>query len=369
MGITAGNRLTALDAFRGLTIAGMILVNDPGNWRYVYRPLRHAEWIGCTPTDLVFPFFLFIVGVAMWYSFKKFDHKPTVQVWKKIFVRAALIFLIGLLLNAFPFYDMELTSFRIMGVLQRIAVAFLFGAIICMSVPRKYLHWVAAAILLGYWGLLAFFGGEDPYGLETNIARQIDLAILGENHVWGGFGIPFDPEGLISSIPAVATVIIGFLIGSYIDRTQLRRPALSTLVAVGAIGVGLGLVWGQSFPIIKGLWTSSYVVYTAGLATILLALFLWLIDMKGYRRWAQPLVVFGMNPLFIYALSGIIIQVMGMIKIGGGMGRTSLREGIYNELAAVFGEMNGSLGFALLYVGLHWLIAWWMFQKKIFIKV
>ncbi len=369
MALTTGKRLTALDAFRGLTIAGMILVNTPGSWNYVYPPLRHADWIGCTPTDLVFPFFLFIVGVAMWYSFKKFDHRPTPQVWKKIFKRAALIFLIGVLLHAFPFYGKELATFRIMGVLQRIAVAFLFGAIICMSVPKKYLHWVGAAILIGYWGLLAYFGGDDPYSLEHNIARQIDLAILGEAHVWHGFGIAFDPEGLVSSIPAVATVIIGFLIGSYIDRTKLQRPALSSLVAIGAIGVGLGIVWGQSFPMIKGLWTSSYVVYTAGLATLLLALFLWLIDIKGYKKWAQPLVVFGMNPLFIFALSGIIIRILGMIKLGSGPATISLRGAIYNELAAVFGEMNGSLGFALLYVGLHWLIASWMFRKKIFIKV
>jgi len=369
MGVAIGKRLTALDAFRGLTIAGMILVNNPGSWKNVYAPLRHAEWIGCTPTDLVFPFFLFIVGVAMWYSFKKFDHKPTPQVWVKIFKRAALIFLIGLLLNAFPFYDMDLGTFRIMGVLQRIAVAFLFGAIICISVSKKYLHWVAAAILIGYWGLLAFFGGDDPYSLESNVAGQIDLAIFGDNHVYHGFGIPFDPEGLVSSIPAIATVIIGFLIGSYIDRTRLQRPALSTLVAVGAIGVGLGIVWGQSFPIIKGLWTSSYVVYTAGLATIILSLFLWLIDIKGFKKWAHPLVVFGLNPLFIFALSGIIITILGLIKVGSGPTATSLRGACYIELAAVFGDMNGSLAFALLYVGLHWLIALWMFQRKIFIKV
>jgi predicted acyltransferase len=369
MTTTPSKRLAALDAFRGLTIAAMILVNNPGSWSYVYPPMRHAEWIGCTPTDLIFPFFLFIVGVAMWYSFKKFDHKPTPEVWKKIIIRAALIFLIGLFLNAFPFFGKDFTTFRIMGVLQRIAVAFLFGAVICMSIPRRHLHWVAAAILLGYWALLAFFGGDDPYGLETNIARQIDLAILGENHVWHGFGLAFDPEGLASTIPAVATVIIGFLIGAYIDRTQMRRPAFSSLVAIGMTGVGLGIVWGQSFPIIKGLWTSSYVVYTAGLATLLLALFLWLIDMKGYKRWAQPFIVFGLNPLFIFALSGILIRVMIMIKIGSGIGTTSLHGAIYQELAAMFGDMNGSLGFAILFVILHWMIAWWMYRKKIFIKV
>ncbi|MDX1478289.1 MAG: DUF5009 domain-containing protein [Saprospiraceae bacterium] len=363
-------RLTALDAFRGLTIAGMILVNTPGSWSYVYPPLRHAEWEGCTPTDLVFPFFLFIVGVAMWYSFKKFDHRPSPEAWRKILKRAALIFLIGLGLNAFPFYDHSLSTLRIMGVLQRISVAFLFGAAICITVPRKRLHWVVATILLGYWALLRFLGGEGAYDLETNIARQVDLAVLGEAHVWRGFGIPFDPEGLMSSLPAVATVVLGFMLGSYIDRSKLQGAALPTICVFGVIGVALGLVWHQSFPIIKGLWTSSYVVYTAGIAAVLLAIFLWLIDVKGWKRWAQPFVVFGMNPLFIYALSVLFVKILTRIRWESD-GETVNAFGWAYE--AVFvplaGNLNGSLLFALTYVFIHWLIAWWLFRRRIFIKV
>jgi len=369
MGVKISERLTSLDAFRGLTIAGMILVNTPGNWQYVYPPLYHARWEGCTPTDLVFPFFLYIVGVAMWYSFKKFDNSPSRQVVLKIFRRAAAIFLIGLLLNAFPFYDMELSSLRIMGVLQRIAVSFLIGALICIYTPRKYLHWVAGAILLGYWALIALAGGEAPYSLESNFVRQVDIALLGSEHLYGGFGIQFDPEGLLSSVPAAATVIIGYLIGSYIDRSKLRGPALLTLVVAGVIGVVLGTVWGGSFPIIKALWTSSYVVYTGGIATILLAFFLYVIDIRGIKKWAQPLIVFGLNPLFIYALSGIIIKVMWMIKWESAGETISLQQWVYNGLASVLGNMNGSLAFALLYVLLHWAIALWMYRRKVFIKV
>ncbi len=366
MGVAIKERLSSLDAFRGLTIAGMILVNTPGSWEYVYPPLRHAAWEGCTPTDLVFPFFLYIVGVAMWFSFKKFGHRGDRQIYLKIAKRAALIFLIGLLLNAFPFYDLELSSLRIMGVLQRIAVAFFLGAVICTSIRREWLPYVAAAILLGYWGLLSL-GGSDPYSLENNLVLTVDLALLGADHLYGGFGIPFDPEGLLSSIPAIGTVIIGYLVGSYIDRSKMQRPALSTLVAVGVLGIAIGMLWGRVFPIIKALWTSSYVLYTAGIATLVLTLFVWLIDMKGIKKWSQPLIVFGLNPLFIYALSGIIIRIMWMIKWDDG--EQALQPFIYNGLASVFGDTGGSLAFAILYVMLHWLIAWWMYKRKIFIKV
>ena len=370
MGTSPSNRLVALDAFRGLTIAGMILVNTPGNWKYVYPPLRHARWEGCTPTDLVFPFFLFIVGTAMWYSFKKFDHSASPAVWKKILKRAALIFAIGLALNAFPFYDQPLSEWRIMGVLQRIAVAFLFGAAICVTVPLRRIPLVTAMILLGYWALLAFTGGPDPYGLENNIARTIDLAIFGENHVYHGFGIPFDPEGLISSIPATGTVLIGFLIGSYIDTSSLKPPAIRNLLGIGVTLTVAGILWGQVFPIIKALWSSSYVLYTAGIATIVLTVFLWLIDIRNYRTWAKPLVVFGINPLFLYSLSVVLIKILDRITVSSGSGSISLRQWLFEEVfAGLAGNMNGSLLFAISYVLIHWAIAYWLYRKDIYIKV
>ena len=224
-------------------------------------------------------------------------------------------------------------------------------------------------ILFGYWGLLVWGGGTDPYSLEGNLVLKADIAVLGAEHLYGGFGIKFDPEGLLSSLPAIGTVIIGYLIGSYIDRSDLQRPALSTLVAVGVLGIALGMLWGDYFPIIKALWTSSYVLYTAGIATLVLTFFLWLIDIKGIKKWSQPLIVFGLNPLFIYALSGIIIRVMWMIKWDSGDGVITLQQWIYKGLASVLGDTPGSLAFALLYVALHWFIAWWMYRRKIFIKV
>ena len=370
MPASKGKRLKALDAFRGLTIAGMILVNTPGTWEYVYPPLRHAKWEGCTPTDLVFPFFLFIVGTAMWYSFKKFDHKASAAAWTKIFKRAALIFVIGIALNVFPFYDQPLETWRIMGVLQRIAVAFLFGAIICILVPLRGIPVATGVILLGYWLLLWAAGGEGAFSLEDNYARTVDLAIFGEGHVYQGFGIPFDPEGLISSIPAVATVLIGFMVGSYIDRSQLQGKALRNLFIAGIAMVLTGWTWGHSFPIIKALWTSSYVLYTAGIATIVLAVFLWLIDIIGWKKWAHPFIVFGLNPLFIYALSVLFVKIMVRIPVGSGALQTDLKSWLYAEVfQPLAGNLNGSLLFALCYVALHWAIAYVLYRRNIIIKV
>lgn len=348
----------------------MILVNTPGHWNHVYGSLRHASWNGCTPTDLVFPFFLFIVGVAMWYSFKKYDHQLSPKLWRKIIVRALLIFIIGVALNTYPFYDQAISEIRIMGVLQRIAVAFFFGALICVAVPQRFLHWAAGVILIAYWLILRLWGGDSPYALETNVVRKVDIAIFGEEHLYHGFGIAFDPEGLLSSLPAVGTVIIGFIVGRYIDRTKLRGPAISTLLLCGVLGIGLGLLWNIVFPINKPLWTSSYVVYTGGIAIILLTLFLWLMDIRNWKKWAHPLIVFGLNPLFIYALSIVIIKTFGHIAWESHGEMTDLREYLYEAVfVPLAGNMNGSLLFALCYVALHWFIAWWMYRKRIFIKI
>ncbi len=364
-------RLTSLDAFRGLTIAGMILVNTPGSWQYVYAPLRHAKWHGCTPTDLVFPFFLFIVGVSMWFSFRKFDHKMNSNAFRKLAKRAALIFLIGLFLNVFPFYTTSFETFRIMGVLQRIAVAFFLGALICLSAPRKWLPAMTIVILLAYWGIMALFGGPDPYSLEGNFARTVDIVLLSESHLYGGFGIPFDPEGLLSSIPAVGTVIIGFLVGQLIDLGRSMTQAVRNLVGFGIGAILIALVWDRWFPINKPLWTSSYVLYTAGIASVLLAFFYWLIEYKGWKKWASPLVVFGVNPLFIYALSIILVKILIYVirwQEGGETmtGYAWIYQHIFVPLA---GNLNGSLLFGLTYVALHWLVAYLLWKKRIFIKV
>jgi len=234
-------RLISLDVLRGLTISLMIMVNNPGSWSYVYPPLLHAKWHGCTPTDLVFPFFLFIVGVSMWYSFKKFDGGITKLALYKVLKRFVIIFLLGLFLNGFPNFDFE--NLRIYGVLQRIAIAYLFGALLCLFFNYKQLLLFCGIILVGYWGLLYFGASTDVYGLATNVVRKVDLFLLGENHVYNGFGIPFDPEGLLSSIPSVATVLIGYFTGRLIEFSIDKISTVKKLLAFGSLGVAFGWIW------------------------------------------------------------------------------------------------------------------------------
>lgn len=364
-------RLQSLDAFRGLTIATMILVNTPGSWSYLYPPLAHADWHGCTPTDLVFPFFLFIVGVSMWFSFKKFNYELSPSALQKIAKRAGLIFLIGLLLNAFPFYNTNLSELRILGVLQRIALAFGLGAVVCLALKdtQKLLAF-SVFTLLAYWGILLFGGGNDPFGLETNIVRQIDLSVLGANHLWQGKGIPFDPEGLLSSLPAVVTVVFGFLTGQMIERTP-NEKLVTKCLSFGIPALALGWFWGLAFPINKSLWTSSYVLYTTGWALIVLSLFIWLMEVRGQKKWAAPLLVFGMNSLFAYILSMVWVKILWLISWTNPAGETvNAYDWLFSSvLAPIAGNLNGSLLFALLHIVIFWAILWILYRKRIFIKV
>lgn len=362
-------RLIALDVLRGLTIALMIMVNNPGSWSYVYVPLRHSIWHGCTPTDLVFPFFLFIVGVSMWYSFKKYGEGLTKKGLLKILKRFTIIFLLGLFLNAFPKFDFE--NLRIFGVLQRIAIAYAIAAVLCMKFNIKQLLIVFALILVGYWGLLYFGGSEDVYSLASNLVRKIDLFIFGENHIYNGYGIPFDPEGLLSSITPVATVLIGYFSGRIIEFSGETIQAIKKLAMYGAVAVIVSLLWDNLFPINKPLWTSSYVLYTGGLAMLFLAMLLWLIDVKGIKKWSNPFIHFGTNPLFIYVFSGIFAEILFMIKITNSSGETLsgqayLYENIFVPLA---GNMNGSLLFAVTLILFFWLITYILYKNKIFITI
>jgi predicted acyltransferase len=363
-------RYLALDVFRGMTIATMILVNNPGSWSHIYAPLKHSAWHGCTPTDLVFPFFLFIVGVSMFFSFAKYGSELNSKSLVKVLKRTALIFLIGLFLNSFPQWMTDWSKLRIMGVLQRIALAYGIGSLIVLAVNRKYLPYIALAILLIYWGILYFLGNADPYSLTGNLAPKVDSFILGESHIYKGFGIPFDPEGLLSTIPAISTVIIGYLAGGIISKTERTKVPLIMLI-YGAAGVAIGLVWSLVFPINKPLWTSSYVIYTAGWACVIMALLIWIIDLKGFSKWSSFFVVFGMNPLFIFALSGIWARILGrIIKIHQGdtvvTGYNWLYQNIFQPFA---GDINGSLLFALSHIIVFWFICWVLYKKKIFIKV
>ncbi|PVX52307.1 putative acyltransferase [Balneicella halophila] len=361
-------RLLALDVMRGLTIALMITVNTPGSWKYIYPPLRHASWHGCTPTDLVFPFFLFIVGTAMWFSFKKNEPKPTKEKVKKVAKRVAIIFLIGLLLNLYPYFNFS--GVRIMGVLQRIALAYGVAGFLVLYMRPNTLKIVSALILLAYW-LLLYYGGNPPYGASTNIVGQFDKLVLGENHIWRGLGFPFEPEGLLSTFPAVVTVLLGYFAGSEIAKSGQMIDGVKRLLFWGVLFTAFGWVWGYVFPINKSLWTSTYVLYTGGLATILLAVLLWLIDVRGYKKWTKPFVHFGMNPLFIFVLSGLYVKTISyLIKIEDGgetiNGYTYLYQKIFVPLA---GNMNGSLLFALTHIVFFWIIVYLLYRKRIFIKI
>jgi len=361
----------ALDVLRGITIVAMITVNNPGSWSHIYAPLRHSVWHGCTPTDLVFPFFLFVVGVSMFFSFSKYGNVLNRASFVRLAKRTVLIFAIGLFLNSFPQWAKDFSHLRILGVLQRIAMVYGIASLIVLSVKRKWLPYISTGILLLYWGILFYFGGDAPYSLEGNVTIPFDRSILGENHLYHGFGIPFDPEGLLSTIPAIVTALLGYMAGALIQQTEKHKIPPYLLIG-GSIGIATGLLWGIVFPINKPLWTSSYVLYTAGWASIVLSILIWLIDIKSYKKWASFFVVFGMNPLFIFALSGLwAITISRIIRFDNGNGQiTNAYSWLYTHIFESFaGPLNGSLLFALAHVCVFWFIAWLLYRKKIFIKV
>ncbi|HUG42404.1 MAG TPA: heparan-alpha-glucosaminide N-acetyltransferase domain-containing protein [Longimicrobiales bacterium] len=367
-----GGRLVSLDAFRGLTIAAMLLVNDPGSWSYVYGPLRHAEWHGWTPTDLIFPFFLFIVGVAMTFSFgkRRREGKDRWALLRKAARRALVLFALGLLIHAFPWYDVDLATLRIPGVLQRIAVAYLAASAIVLFTGLRGQIVAAAALLLGYWALLALVpvpgGVAGDLTPDGNLAAWLDRTILGTDHLWSQ-SRTWDPEGILSTLPAVATVLSGVFTGRWLRSGRSGGAVTVGLLAAGVAAVAVGMLWGLFFPINKNLWTSSYTVFTSGMALLLLGLCYWVIDVRGLKRWATPFVVFGVNAIAAYFLSALFARVIGMIDVGGGV---TLKEWAYRHLFASWaGPLNGSLAFAVAFV-LLWLgFMWPLYRRRIYIKV
>ena len=363
-------RLASLDIFRGMTVAFMIIVNNPGSWDHVYPPLRHSEWHGCTPTDLVFPFFLFIVGASMWFSLKKYDHELDGKALLRILRRVVTIFVLGLFLTIFPYFSRDYTHLRIMGVLQRIALAYGLGAVICTTVRKDYLWIVVAVILLIYWGLLAFFGGNSPYSLEGNFVLKIDLALLGKNHLYTGFGIPFEPEGLLSTLPSICTVIIGYYAGDIVGKGKSKLNPVLKMLLIGTALTGLGLIWKYYFPINKPLWTSSYVLYTGGIAMAILAFLYWIADLIKFRKWGTFFEVFGTNAIFAYFLAGIWIELILYIHVNSAGAKISIYSWFYEKICVpVAGNINGSLMFAIIQMMLIWLAALVLYRKKIMIRL
>jgi len=354
----------------------MILVNSPGSWSHIYPPLRHSAWNGLTPTDLVFPFFLFIVGSAMSLSFSRRLEAGASRgdLVRKIVSRSVIIFALGLFLNGFPFRE-PLNDLRIPGVLQRIALCYLLaGLTVALGSRNRTRLLITAAFLLAYELLmrlpLAGGWGAGSFELVDNFVRWVDLAVLGETHLFRVGGLAFDPEGLVSTLPAAATTMAGYFVGEYFRG---GGPTGSKLRHLGLWGAGtgvLGLMVCPMEPVNKQLWTVSYVLVTAGLAMITLALSSWMIDVRGWKTGTLPAVVFGSNPLVAFLGSGLVARLLILIKVGGDAGPVSLKRFLYVEIfEPLAGPVNGSLLFAmttvLLWLGLLWLL----FRRRWFLKI
>ena len=391
-------RFYSLDVFRGATVALMILVNNPGSWGHIFPPLDHASWHGVTPTDLVFPFFLFAVGNAMAFVMPKLDAAGEPAFWKKIIKRTLLIFGIGLFLNWFPFIKYNdagsfvtkpFETLRIFGVLQRIAISYFFAAVIVHYFKVRGSFVVGMFILLGYWFLCVAANPADPYSLSGWFGTNIDKALLGEKHMYHGEGIAFDPEGLMNSFAAIVQVILGYLVGNYIlqkgktqempARPEDRSDGLNGLFVAGCVLVFAGFCWDMVFPLNKKIWTSSYTIYTTGLALLVLSLMIWLIEFKSSKGWwSRFFDVFGKNALFIFAMSALIPKTLWLIRISNGLtaeGKPKYLNPLswfYENLCKPIFPSDpriGSLIYALCFISMMWFLAWVLDKKKIYIKV
>ncbi len=394
-------RYYSLDIFRGATVALMILVNNPGSWAHIYSPLEHAPWNGCTPTDLVFPFFLFAVGNAMAFVMPKLEQIGTYWFLKKVIRRTILIFMIGLFLNWSPFIQWKedhlvfksWENIRIFGVLQRIALCYFFASLIVYFTKTRTSQFICATILFGYWLLCLMLGDKnDPYSLNGFFGTDIDKKILGINHLYKGEGVAFDPEGLTSTIAAIVQVVFGYYIGKYIrengkvpdtvfeTKVTNHEPykMLSHLFITGAILIFVAFCWDLVFPINKKIWTSSYVFYTTGLALMVIGLLIYLVEFRKERGvWSKFFDVFGKNPLFIFFLSGFLPRILALFrwvdhrKTDGELVYISPLPWFYEHICRpLFTNLkNGSLLYALCMVAFYWVIVYFLDKKKIYIKV
>lgn len=369
-------RLTSLDVFRGITIAGMILVNMAGIADDVYPALDHAKWNGCTPTDLVFPFFLFIVGGAMSFSFAKYidGNRPTSAVYWRIIRRACILFALGLLLNGFWNYDFS--TIRIMGVLQRISLAYLLAALIVLNVPRKGQWVLAGLILVGYWLAMTLVPvpgyGAGVLMREGNLGAYIDRLIIGTAHLYKSDSYNFmgDPEGLFSTLPAIVTVLAGYFTGEWIRKQPIQSRTSMGMVLFGIGCLGVGWAWGLTFPINKKLWTSSYVLFTAGWALLLMAACYELIEVRKFRRWSKPFEVMGVNAIFAFVASVLLIKILVKTNIGTGDKAPNTFTWIYEHFFVPWaGTLNGSLVFAIVTVLFWWAILYIMYRQRWFVKI
>jgi len=369
---TSGNRILSLDIFRGLTIMAMIIVNTPGSWSYAYPVLLHSQWNGCTPTDLVFPFFIFAMGFSAMLSISKRLQKGASRqkLVLQLLRRSAIIFLLGLIINSFPFND--LANIRIPGVLQRIAIVNLVCGLFLIYSDIKLMWYASVTLLLGYWALMTLVPVPDfgPANLDpnTNLAAWLDRLLIG-NHVWSYTKL-YDPEGILSTLPAIASGMIGVLAGNSFMKARNESDKLIYLLVFGNILIVCGMAWGLLFPINKQLWTSSYVLYTSGLAMVVLGIIYWIADIKRIRQFAPPFLAFGTNPIIAYFGSEIGVGILGMIKITTEDSKISLYQWLFIQYQS-FGlsPINASLFGALLYTSFWLLVVGIMYRRHIIVKI
>ena len=365
-------RVISLDVLRGLTVAAMVLVNNPGSWTSVYWPLRHAEWNGFTPTDMIFPFFLFIVGVSIPLALGPRLEQRAEGLVGRVLWRSVVIFALGLLLHALPWF--HLGTVRIPGVLQRIAACYLLAALLVLlsggAAGWRLQALVTGALLVGYWLLMTrvpppggVAGDLSPAG---NLAGYIDRVVLGP-HIWQAAKF-YDPEGVLSTLPAVATTLLGVLAGHWIRAAGPTRRAVGGLVIGGAAATAIGWLWAQSFPINKALWTSSYAVFMSGLAALALAACYWLIEVRGWRRITGPFVVLGLTALPLFFLSSLMARLLLLTRVGPD--RVRLHAWLFDRLFAPWlPPFDASLAYALAYVLLWWGLMWALHRSGVRLRV
>lgn len=373
-------RLLSLDVFRGITIMGMILVNNPGTWSAIYPQLEHAKWHGCTFTDLIFPFFLFIVGVAISYSLskRKAQGGSMKALYLNIFRRTIILFALGLILAGFPFgllfgHEFSWSTIRIPGVLQRIAVVYMVSSILFLSTNTKFQYWFTGSILVIYTMLMSLIPvpgvGYANFEPGTNLSAWIDRLILG-NHLWSGTKL-WDPEGILSTVPAIGSAMLGIFTGNLLRSEKDQTTKTVWLYVSGSILMVAGWAWSFWFPFNKNIWTSSYVLWTAGLALNFLAFCYWFIDVKKVTWWIKPFQVYGMNAITVFFLSGIVGRIMYMVKWNGTDGNVvTIKSYLFdNFFLSWLDPINASLAWAIVYI-LFWLgLMWILYARKIFIKV
>ena len=381
-------RFYSLDVFRGATVALMIMVNNPGSWGNIFPPLQHAPWHGVTPTDLVFPFFLFAVGNALAFVMPKLRVGGDSTFWKKVIKRTLLIFFIGVFLNWFPFikYDdagnfigKQFENLRIFGVLQRIAISYFFASVIIYYAKPKGSLVIGMMILISYWVLCLVANSTDPYSLAGWFGTDIDKMILGEKHMYKGEGVPFDPEGLMNSFGAIVQVILGYIVGYYIILKGKTQQMINVLFVSGCLLIFAGYCWDMVFPMNKKIWTSSYTIFTTGLAILILSVMIYFIEFAGKKGWwSRFFDVFGKNALFIFAMSALIPKSLALIRIGNGISPEGKMKYLnplnwfYENVCKPILPSDpriGSFLYALCFIVMMWSLAWLLDKKKIYIKV